>query len=202
MFIAGTYFFGLLTFAILVNIESKQGLLFGTNRPWAFPVVCLAAGIVGGLLLVLLWRLGLAAIGGLLGFVVSVLILSVVSGGLLSSEIARYVFTGVLVLIGAILILFIERPILILGTAFPGSYAIFFGLDTFINTGFNQALQSFFGTGVLYVATPAVYGMMAGTVLLALLGCGIQYRGSANSKSYRERAGYNNVPSGYVQPKV
>lgn len=64
---------------------------------------------------------------------------------------------------------------MILGTAFPGSYLFFFGLDFFTKTGFNTAARAFLaGTGV-YAPTGFVYGMIAGFLVLGIIGCVAQW---------------------------
>ncbi|KAJ3392296.1 hypothetical protein HDU92_008527 [Lobulomyces angularis] len=191
LFIAGFYIFAVLSFIVLSGIETRSGtLLFGNNRSLIFLIIALVSGILGGLLLTVLWKLGLSAIGGLLGYILAILILSVVNGGVIESGIGRTIFLVGFFVVGAILIHFIEKPILILGTALPGSYAMFFGIDVFANTGFNIAMQSFISTGVIYKVSPAVYGMMGGVVAVAIIGIVLQFSSSGTS-SYRERSGYS-----------
>lgn len=146
-----------------------------------------------------LWRLGLFAIGALLGFTLANFILGLTTNGLIQSDTGRIVFLILMSLAGGIAILFLEKPLLVIGTAFPGAYGAFFGLDIFINTGFKEGMQKFLSGGGLYVTSAPVYGMLAGVVVLAIIGCVVQFRDS-NRKTYREHhassRGYQNANVG------
>ncbi|KAJ3082810.1 hypothetical protein HK102_001450, partial [Quaeritorhiza haematococci] len=189
LFIAGFYFFSLLAFVILRGMQSN-GVNFGERAGLIFLIVALVAGLLGGFLFMILWRLGLSAIGGLLGFTLAVFILSLINGGTISSGVGRSIFIAVFVIIGAIVINFVERPLLILGTAFPGSYAVFFGLDAFIRSGFNQTTLALVGGAGIYETSPVVYGMIAGFLVLGLVGTGVQWSMSKKDRysNYRDRA--------------
>jgi len=198
LFITGGFICAALTYVLLVTIESNKGQpLFGASRSIAFFFLVIVAGILGGLLFTCLWKLGLFAIGALLGFTLGSFILGIASNGLIHSETGRVIFLSVLALAGGIGILFIEKPMLVLGTAFPGSYGFFFGLDIFLNTGFKEGMQNFLSGGGLYVTSGVVYGMLGGVLGLAVIGCVVQFR-DTKRKSYSEhnadnRGGYSSA---------
>lgn len=77
---------------------------------------------------------------------------------------------------------FVSKFYFLLGTAIPGSYALFFGIDVFTKTGFNNATQMFLNGNGFYTTSPAVYGMLAGVLVLAIIGILVQFH---NSKTHR-----------------
>lgn len=108
--------FAVLSFVILSAIEQRNGsLLFGDNRAIVFLIVAIVSGFIGGFLFICVWRLGLSAIGALLGFTIAIVVLSFVSGGVIASGTGRTIFIICFAVVGAILIQFIEKPVLILG---------------------------------------------------------------------------------------
>ncbi|ORX83955.1 hypothetical protein K493DRAFT_320176 [Basidiobolus meristosporus CBS 931.73] len=141
-------------------------------------VVSIVSGLIGGFLFACLWKLGLLAIGGLGGFALSMFILSLKDGLLITNSTARYVFIGVFVVVGMVLIFFFEKPILIVGTALIGSYSLVVGVDYFVRTGFTQQLLDFLnGRGeTFYHTTGAVYGMLASLAILFLVGVFVQFK--------------------------
>jgi hypothetical protein len=98
-----------------------------------------------GFLFMCIWRLGLAAIGALAGFGLALFILSWASGGAISNGTGRSVFIGLMSLVGAIVIHFIEKPFLIFSTSFAGAFSLIYGIDIFARKGFVEAVQFFLG---------------------------------------------------------
>jgi hypothetical protein len=92
-----------------------------------------------------------------------------------------------------IAILFFEKVLLVISTAFAGSYGFFFGVDVFANTGFSNGIQTFLSGGDGYVATTAVYGMLSGVFVLAVLGAIYQFR-DKNRKSLSSRSAEPSKP--------
>lgn len=189
LFIVGFYIFAAIAFSILSAIEVSSGMiLFGANRSFAFLILVIVFGLMGGLLFMCVWRLGLAAVGAIFGFFVAIFVLSLWSNGVITSGVGRSIFIALLSVLGAVLISIFEKPLLILGTAFPGAYAFVFGLDIFINSGFNMATQMFlYGQG-LYVTSPAVYGLLALVLILGVIGTFVQFH--TYRKGFKERSQY------------
>jgi hypothetical protein len=156
------------------------------------------AGLLGGALLACIWKLGLFAIGMLLGFTLGNFVLGFVSNGAIQSETGRIIFLAVLAIIGGIAILFLETTLLVVGTAFSGSYAVFFGIDVFAQTGFGNGMQTFLSGGGVYVATGAVYGMLAGVLLLAILGSIYQFRDTKRKSLSHRSSEPSEPPKGYA----
>ncbi|KAK9713049.1 hypothetical protein K7432_006733 [Basidiobolus ranarum] len=176
IFIAGFFFFAGLS---LFLAEKIQPVADGdTSKSWIYLGVSCAIGILGGLLLLCLWKLGLAIIGGLGGFSLAMLILSLKSGMLISSGTPRTIFIVAMVLVGLVSILFFEKHIMIICTAISGAYIFVIGLDHFLKTGFTGQLNLFWGgdSNVFYHTDAKVYAMLGSTVAIALIGILVQYR--------------------------
>ncbi|KAF9572407.1 hypothetical protein EC968_009981 [Mortierella alpina] len=194
LFLAGFYVFSTLAWIALRNAEPSAG--YGTNAQWIYLGVAGAAGILGGGLFLCFWRLGFAAIGAIAGFYLAIFILSWASQGVISNGTGRTIFIVACVIVGIILTFFVERHVVIIGTAIVGSGSFFVGLDNFINTGFSAAFTAFLsgkGHQALlgtdgYQVSPKVYGMLAGTLAMMVIGACFQYykhRGSWVPKTHR-----------------
>ncbi|KAF9945703.1 hypothetical protein BGZ72_001097 [Mortierella alpina] len=194
LFLAGFYVFSTLAWIALRNAEPANG--YGTNAQWIYLGVAGAAGILGGGLFLCFWRLGFAAIGAIAGFYLAIFILSWASQGVISNGTGRTIFIVACVIVGIVLTFFVERHVVIIGTAIVGSGSFFVGLDNFINTGFSAAFTAFLsgkGHQALlgtdgYQVSPKVYGMLAGTLAMMVIGACFQYykhRGSWVPKTHR-----------------
>ncbi|CAO3566655.1 unnamed protein product [Mortierella alpina] len=194
LFLAGFYVFSTLAWIALRNAEPSAG--YGANAQWIYLGVAGAAGILGGGLFLCFWRLGFAAIGAIAGFYLAIFILSWSSQGVISNGTGRTIFIVACVIVGIILTFFVERHVVIIGTAIVGSGSFFVGLDNFVNTGFSAAFTAFLsgkgheallGTNG-YVVSPKIYGMLAGTLAMMVIGACFQYykhRGSWVPKTHR-----------------
>ncbi|KAG0032776.1 hypothetical protein BGZ81_010061 [Podila clonocystis] len=189
LFLSGFYAFSTLAWIALKNAEPATG--YGTNAQWIYIGVAGAAGILGGALFICFWRLGFAAIGAVGGFYLAIFILSWAKNGVISSGVGRTIFIIVCVIIGIVLTFFVERHVVILGTAIVGSGSFFVGLDNFVHSGFSTAFTLFLSgkkIGEGYEVTPKMYGMLAGTLAMMVVGACFQYykhRGSFVPKTHR-----------------
>ncbi|KAF9954708.1 hypothetical protein BGZ72_004347 [Mortierella alpina] len=178
LFLAGFFTFGILVWFTLAHLEPNS--TYGPNAPWIYLGSAAAGGLIGGSLFLCFWRLGFAAIGAIAGFALAMFILSWTSSGVISNGKGRIVFIVVLILIGIALTFFVERHIVILGTALVGSSAFFVGLDFFLHTGYKEAFRAFLSgkhSALLgeYEVTGKVYGMLAGMLGMTILGAAFQY---------------------------
>ncbi|KAF8926099.1 hypothetical protein EDD21DRAFT_364968 [Dissophora ornata] len=193
LFLAGFYVCSTLAWIALKNAEPTNG--YGTHSQWIYLGVSAAAGILGGGLFLCFWRLGFAALGAISGFYLAIFVLSWASNGLISNGTGRTIFIIVFVIIGIVLTFFVERHVVILGTAIVGSGSFFIGLDNFVHTGFSDAFLQFlsgkttgFVSGDGYTVSSKVYGMLAGTLAMMVLGACFQYykhRGPWVPKTHR-----------------
>jgi preprotein translocase subunit Sss1 len=171
-----------LAFSILQAVEpedqfSKRDLVYGGT--------CLGAGILGGFLATVLWKLGLVLTGGAMGYIISLSILTLKSESFVVSPTARTVFIILCVISSAILIFFFERHLLIIGTSFSGAYSMVLGIDFFANTGFLDHLLVILETKdppKTDSVGPAFYGLVASMFLMGLIGMLVQYKFTARRK--------------------
>ncbi|KAJ3012258.1 hypothetical protein HKX48_006361 [Thoreauomyces humboldtii] len=188
LFIAGAYTGGILAFAALSAIEN-HGHSFGSSRDLWFLIASLVLGLIVGTLFLCVWKLGLVAVGGVLGFTLSMMILSLASNGLISHGVGRTIFIIVMVLIGAVAILFLERPVLIIGTSVTGAFAVAWGVDVFVRQGLVEATQQFVAGQGVYVPNTWVYVELGGVVALALVGILVQWQGLKGKERRRGGGG-------------
>lgn len=194
-FIAGFYFGCILAYIILSAAEPSS---LYNNRDLVYLLGSLAVGLAVGFLFLCIWRLGLSAIGALFGYSLAIFILSWAKNGAIESSTGRSIFIGVLTLVGAIVIIFFEKPLLIVSTSFSGAFSIgkscvltllVYGVDVFAHKGFIQAVQYFTGNHYQisgYQPSNTVYGMLASILVIAVLGVVIQYRIFGNH-THREK---------------
>lgn len=179
LFLAGFYVFATLAWIALRNLEPTNG--YGSHSEWVYVGVSGAVGFIGGCLFLCFWRLGFAAIGGIAGFYLAIFILSWASSGLISNGTGRIIFIVCCVILGIALTFFLERHVVILGTAIVGSGSFFVGLDSFVHTGFQEAFIEFLSgnhsalVGGSYYVTGKIYGMLAGTLGMMVVGACFQY---------------------------
>ncbi|KAI8916762.1 hypothetical protein DFJ77DRAFT_414378, partial [Powellomyces hirtus] len=176
LFIGGFYAGGLCSYIVLSAIENR-GHSFGDSRDLLFFVITLVVGLAIGTLFVCIWKLGLVAVGAMLGFTIAMLVLSLATNGLISQGTGRTIFIIVLTVVGGIAVLFLERPILVVGTSVAGAFAIMWGVDVFTKAGLVEATRQFLAGNGTYQPTTWVYVELGGIVLIALVGILVQWRG-------------------------
>ncbi|KAJ3042950.1 hypothetical protein HDV00_006257 [Rhizophlyctis rosea] len=179
LFLAGFYFFGVLGYMLMINIEPATG--YGTNRDTILLVSALVFGVLGGGLAICFWKLALGLLGALGGFALGLFILSWKTGGLLDSGAPRTAFLIVMSIFGVVIIYFFQKAVIIVATSVLGSYGVLLGADVFIGTGFADSANAFLSSASKpsfgnFTATPKVYGMLAGMVALAIVGMLVQWK--------------------------
>ena len=120
LFLAGFYFFGVLGYMLLINIEPASG--FGENRDTILLVAAIVFGLLGGLMSICFWKLALAVLGALGGFALGLFILSFKTGGVLDAGLARTGFLAVMSLVGCVCMFFFQKVLIIISTSILGSY--------------------------------------------------------------------------------
>ncbi|KAI8892940.1 hypothetical protein BC833DRAFT_625349 [Globomyces pollinis-pini] len=186
LFILGFFFFSNLSYGLLLRYEPAGG--YG-QRTWILLLVPFAIGILGGILSRTIWKFGISLAGFLGGMTVAMMILGVKENGLIENDVARLIFIIVFGIAGAVLVNIFEKPSLIGGTSLIGSYALFFGLDYFLKTGFRATVKGLLtGTtsvGEIQYQPTAVLLMLAGVVVFTGVGIAYQYRTTRDLK-YRD----------------
>lgn len=178
LFFAGFYVFSIIGYTILTKANAANGnpnvLLWGS----------LGIGILGGILAILVYRLGISLLGALGGISVALWILSLKAGGLLTDDTQRIIFVVVFALVGAIVIHFAEKPVIILASSFAGAYSICYGIDTFVNLGYAGRLKDAFNSGIDYAQLNTEAKeigwqlglLLAANIILFILGAWYQFR--------------------------
>ncbi|KAI8871118.1 hypothetical protein GQ42DRAFT_109169, partial [Ramicandelaber brevisporus] len=176
MFLAS---FCLLSFAILsICMTVKRPEATDRQKYVVYFAVSLSLGFVLGILFACVWFLGLAAIGALGGLTFGMFLIGLKDGFLIPSKGGRIALLIAMVVVDIVLIFILEKHIVILSTAGSGSWILFNGIDLFAQTGFKNIVSSLTNaaqTGTPYKPNAKVYGMIAGCVLLFILGSVIQY---------------------------
>ncbi|KAJ1654446.1 hypothetical protein IWQ61_005630 [Dispira simplex] len=176
LFLAGFCVVGLLVLLACFRIRPPHE--DENTRTILYYVAGIIFGIIGGALCVCFWFVGLALIGVLGGFAIALWLLSLKSGGLITSTWGQVLLIVLCCIAGLILIFFLEKHILIIATAIWGAYAMMIGIDSFAHTGFRKHLSAIFNGdhGLSYETNPRVYAMIGSLVALALIGILVQYR--------------------------
>ncbi|KAI9495969.1 hypothetical protein BDB00DRAFT_759218, partial [Zychaea mexicana] len=174
MFIVGFLVGANVAYIILSN--AKQD--YGENTETILLVVSVIVGVLAGAILSCCFFLAVYLLGALLGYLVALWLLAWDDGGLITSNWGRAILIVCFVVVGIVLVAFFERPIIVVATAFVGSFLVFFGVDLYVQTGFTDAVASFLharDADVLIQSTPGVRGMLGGTLGLTILSVLIQW---------------------------
>jgi hypothetical protein len=120
IFLAGFVLAASLGYLVLIRLEPEGG--YG-NRESVLLGGSVGVGILGGCILLCLRKLGLAAIGAIGGYALSLFVLGFQTDGLIQSGWGRAIFIIILIIIGIILVFFIEKHVVIISTSLAGGYA-------------------------------------------------------------------------------
>lgn len=174
MFISGFFFFGDIAWILLENIDPSSG--YGPYKDTIFLVVSVGTGLVGGLVVVCCYHLGIYLLAAMGGYSLGLWLLSWADQGVVQETWGRVVLLMGLAIIAIVLVIFFERPIIIVLTAIIGSLSFFIGLDVFIHTGFIYTIQQFIDRNQSAVTlTYRIYAMLAGVAALAIFGAVVQF---------------------------
>lgn len=190
MFIVGFYCGSNIAYIIMTNAKSD----YGSNTQTILLVVSVVVGILAGGLLCCCFFLAVYLLGALLGYIFALWLLSWVSNGLIQSNWGRAILIICMIILGIVLMVFLERPMFIIASAFIGSFAIFCGIDVYVKSGFLELVDKFLharDVDMLVEATGPLRGMLAGCLGLAIVGGLIQWclirRDSNGYRSWNER---------------
>jgi len=173
LFLAGFATFFVIVFFILLTRV--------TMAIWLLYVIAAGSGVIGGLLFVALAKLGYFLFGFIVGVLLSVIIISATPiASLFASGLIPLIIvlcTGVVV---AIVTVIWSRVLLIIGTSFSGSILIATTLDQLfygseIANFIPQILRNI-SSGFTFTSTWQVYLILAGIVLVAIVGIVVQFR--------------------------
>lgn len=163
--------------------------LLGHERPsalWLSAVGSLLCGFVVALLAVRLLRIGMFAIGAVLGVIVASALTPTVLGRVYppNHHVGFYVGAVVLGIIFGLIALAFQKPMVILATAYGGSFGCFFGIGYFAGhfpdtAALSAAEKGHFGAWLIAYATLTAFFGTAGAV--------VQYRLAKHSPSPAQR---------------
>ncbi|KAF9158341.1 hypothetical protein DFQ26_007739 [Actinomortierella ambigua] len=160
-------------YAILVNVEPTP---HWSNRVLIYCAVCIAAGLLIGMLMLVLNRWAFWILGGTGGLCLGAYVLSWRNGTTVHSGPGR---VGVLVgcsALGILLALCMGQYIIPFASILIGGYMLTVGLDMFLRTGFNENYQSMFvdSQSSNYTLNGGIYGMLGVLSLTFLVGALVQ----------------------------
>ncbi|KAG0350032.1 hypothetical protein BG005_010425 [Podila minutissima] len=164
---------GIAAFAILTNTEPST---LWSNRILIYVSVCVAAGLLIGLLMLALGKFATWVLGGAGGLALGVYILSWKDGGLIHNTAGRIGLMAGAAALGMLLSCFLGSLTVIFATVLIGGYMFTLGLDMFLRTGFLENYKHLFKTGsqVPYTLNGGIYGMLGVLSFMFLLGYLVQ----------------------------
>ncbi|CAG8479655.1 4942_t:CDS:2 [Diversispora eburnea] len=118
-----------------------------SNVRFVYFIICVGSGTAAGTFFVFLWPTGKILVGGLGGFSLSMICLSIKNDGLITNQVGRWIFMGIFTLIMGLLAS-IKRSyqyLAIISTASTGCYALILGIDVFVKAGLLASFKTFWG---------------------------------------------------------
>ncbi|KAG9295200.1 hypothetical protein G9A89_006181 [Geosiphon pyriformis] len=145
IYLGGFYATGLMILLFILKYQNVQNPSEGTRI--IYFVLCVGAGLVSGAFFVCMWPTGRILVGAIGGLSLGLFLLSLRTNGLIQTQIPRYIFLGIFILIFTILSSFqrIYPYVTVLTTVFTGIYLIILGVDVFIRGGLLAAFKLFWG---------------------------------------------------------
>ncbi|KAF9368173.1 hypothetical protein CPC16_005615, partial [Podila verticillata] len=163
------YLLGIAAFAILTNTEPST---LWSDRILIYCAVCIAAGLLIGLVMLALNKYASWILGGAGGLALGVYILSWKDGGLIHNTAGRIGLMAGAAAFGILLSLVLRDLTIVFATVLIGGYMFTLGLDMFLRTGFLENYKNLFRTGseVPYTINGGIYGMLGVLSLTFVLG--------------------------------
>jgi len=156
----------------------------------------LLAGIGLGLVLLFAISAGIFLLGAILGFLVFTMIVSVRDGGIVHNDIFNWVGMGACSIIGGVVALIIQKPLIIFATAIGGSYAVIACIDRYVGGGFSRVIVQLIGNRHWeIVASYPTYIELGACALLAVIGIIVQFKVTGKNYYHSEKA--HNQEQGY-----
>jgi hypothetical protein len=131
-------------------------------------------GLLGGSVFVCLQSIAPYFFGGSLGYYFALFLLSITNAQTLNQTLQTLIIV-VIVFLAVAITASHERNVLILGTAFVGSYALFSSIDYFVVSGFHSIIFTFARKLPITFTTP-LYVMIGGFIAVVIIGTIIQFK--------------------------
>ncbi|KAI9308307.1 hypothetical protein BJ944DRAFT_254612 [Cunninghamella echinulata] len=172
----GFLLFGLLTWIALTNCQPSEGYI---NDHITMIVVPAGLGVLGGILFVIFWNIGIYLVGAIGGLGLGLFILCWKQDLVITSIIARPCFlVGMSIVVGAITF-FVETYVILFSTSFIGAFIFIIGVDVLARTGYVAGIRSILDRNPLHVVfyslSRNVYILLAFTIVLFLIAFGWQF---------------------------
>ena len=132
-------------------------------------IAALVGGIIGAAIFSFLYFVGIFALGAILGVIIGTLISSIIGGAL------QLVLQAILAIIGGIAALIFQKFMIILATAFSGSWSIVTGLYYFI-TGDLNFYRIFQNPKNLFLLDKYFFVALMSWFMLGIISIVIQYK--------------------------
>jgi uncharacterized membrane protein YGL010W len=164
---------------VFITKSVLQSVWGDVNAIFFYITACVVGLIVGGIC-ICLYKVSLCILGVLAGYGFAAIILT-----FFPRICSPILLTIILVVIFVILIFVWEKPIIIIATGIAGSYLLFYGIDTMIDTGFARALQTMYDSKSfqLFESSLSVRAMVIASLVVAVLGWVVQFISYNNNKS-------------------
>jgi hypothetical protein len=163
-------------YIILTNAKPDG---YGSNTATILLVVSIIVGLLFGGLLACCFFLAIYLLGAFAGYMFALWIRAWASNGVIQTGWGRAVLIIVCVIVGVILMHFLEKFVFIIASAFIGAFLIMLGIDVYVKAGLLEAVSSLVhGTtsvDALWEATPKLRGELAGVAILAIVGAIVQF---------------------------
>jgi len=162
--------------------RSVLNSIFGECNGIVLIVACTIVGLIFGSLSIYAYKVSLCILGALAGYGCAAILIAFIPS--IADKFNPLLLTIILAIIFIILIFVCEIPLIIIATGITGSYMLFYGIDTLINTGLAKALQTMYDSQSFetFHSSLSVRAMVIASLLVAVLGWIVQFITYRNNK--------------------
>jgi len=162
--------------------KSIYGSIWSGVGDVVFYITAIILGILFGTVAVCAYKLSLCILGILAGYGISAILIAFIPS--ITKTINPLLLTIILSIIFIILVFIYEIPIVIIATGIAGSYMLFYGIDTLINTGLARALQTMYDSSSFeaFKSSLSIRCMVIASLVCAVLGWVTQFITYRNNK--------------------
>ncbi len=136
-------------------------------------IIAIVTGIIGALLGYKFYRFCLSLVGALAGAYLGFIIIQLKQPILIETTWIRIVIVLVLAIIGAILVIKVEKVAIVGATSIIGAYFLMLAIDLFANWGFKNSLL-LWKSGNFATTSNNAYILIAGFVVVTIFGIVVQ----------------------------
>ncbi|PVV01172.1 hypothetical protein BB560_004420 [Smittium megazygosporum] len=170
-------------FGLMITIVVMYKIRPPTDTETNIVIYYICAGVGIGALLgrlaLICYKVGIFILGVLCGLALGAFILTWSGIGIFHQQWLRILFLAIFAAIGGVLILFLEKPTIIIGSSILGAYITFIGIDCFARTGYKDVFFNILrGVNGGKSHDNKVYAMLGTTVAFALVAIFVQFRSS------------------------